>query len=257
VSILYKASSNFQEIILEKSPENELRLTLSGDLQFSSFEEQLYHRAITDWPLEDLSGRENLRVLVLGGGDGLVVRNLLRYPNVSTITLIDIDAEVVNLAKNQPELVALNEGSFHSPKVKIIIADAFEEILKMQEKFDFIVADFPDPHTPVLGNLHTVEFYATLGNILAPGGYIVFEAPNVIHTRESYSCIVRTIGSIFSSVLGYSEYIPSFGELGFVIASQEKILSPSARIREIPFSELPPTDTANLANNLAYKYFAK
>lgn len=255
--ILHRTTSDFQEILLEKSPEDELRLTLAGDLQFRASEEYLYHRAIADWPMEGLSDRKNLNVLVLGGGDGLVVRNLLRYPNVGSITLLDIDAEVVELAKTQPDLVALNEGSFHSHKVKIIIGDAFEEIPKISMAFDYIVADFPDPHVPVLGKLHTVEFYSSLARILAPEGIVVFEAPNVVHTRESYSCIVRTLGSVFQYVLGYSELIPSFGELGFVIASRTAILSPSARAKEIPLSELPPAGISDLANNLAYEYFAK
>ncbi len=242
---------------MEKSPDNELRLTLSGDLQFSSLEENLYHCAIADWPMEGLLDREHLKILVLGGGDGLVVRNLLKYPNIESITLLDIDASVVELAKTQPDLVALNKNSFHSPKVKIIIGDAFMEIPKFTETFDYIIADFPDPHIPVLGKLHTVEFYSTLANILAPGGYIVFEAPNVIHTRESYSCIVRTLGQVFENVLGYSELIPSFGELGFAIASQNPILSRSAKAKEILLSELPSAYFSNIQNNLAYEYFAK
>lgn len=255
--ILHQSTSEFQEILLEKSPDTDLRLTLAGDLQFSSFEEHLYHHAIADWPMEGLLERDRLKVLVLGGGDGLVVRNLLKYSNIDSIVLLDIDAAVVELAKTQPDLVALNESSFHSPKVKIIIGDAFLEIPKFTETFDYIIADFPDPHIPVLGKLHTVEFYSTLADILTPDGYVVFEAPNVVHTREAYSCIVRTLGQVFKNVLGYSELIPSFGELGFVIASRTTILSPSAKAKEIPLSELPPANVSDMDNNLAYEYFAK
>jgi spermidine synthase len=157
------------------------------------------------------------RVLVLGGGDGLAVREILRYPAVETVTLVDLDPEMTRLFSDNPLLVDINGGALRDPRVRVINADAFVWLGRTRETFDVAVVDFPDPHNFSLGKLYSRSFYRLLRARLAPGGRAVVQATSPMFARRSFWCIVQTMRSAGLTAAPYHVYVPSFGEWGFVL----------------------------------------
>ncbi|MCP4523224.1 MAG: hypothetical protein GY828_03320 [Candidatus Gracilibacteria bacterium] len=221
--ILEVHNSEYQNIVLTKRGED-FRMYLNGNIQFLSLDEARYHEALVDWPMKMLknTGSPNggLEVLVLGGGDGLAVRNLLKYENISEITLIDLDPKITDLAKNQKDLVALNQNSLHNNKVKIIHGDAFSYLQKIDQKYDMILADFPDPRDVGTAKLYSQEMYMGIERILKVEGIFVTQASNAFFSNKAFWSINKTINQVFGNSLAYHRYLPSFGDWGFVVAQK-------------------------------------
>ena len=168
--IVLARSSPYQRIVLTRW-QDDLRLFLNNNLQFSSRDEYRYHEALVHPGLSATPGAR--RVLVLGGGDGLAVREILRYDSVETVTLVDLDPEMTRLFSRHPLLTPLNENALNSPRVRIVNADAFRWLEQNGETFDFVVVDFPDPTNYSLGKLYTNSFYRLLEKHLAANGAAV------------------------------------------------------------------------------------
>ena len=167
--VIFSRNTRYQRIVLTKW-KDDLRLFLNSHLQFSSRDEYRYHEALVHPGLAALPGSR--RVLVLGGGDGLAVRELLRYPEVQSITLVDLDPEMTKLFSTHPVLSGLNRHSLTAPRVKVINADAFPWLDSVQDQFDFVVVDFPDPTNYSLGKLYTAAFYRLLSKHLSVRGHV-------------------------------------------------------------------------------------
>lgn len=159
--VIYSEQSKYQKIVLTKF-KDDVRLFLDGNLQFSSKDEYRYHESIVHTPLS-IHNFAVKRVLVLGAGDGMAVRELLKYPNIKEIILVDLDKKIVNLSKNNPHVNKLNQNSLEDKKVKIIIGDAYSYLLKNDKAFDFIINDLPDPNNNELARLYSKEFYTHVG----------------------------------------------------------------------------------------------
>ena len=157
---------------------------------------------------------------MLGGGDGLAVREILKYPTVENITLVDLDPEMTTLFSTHTVLSALNGHSLTAPRVHVINADAFRWLDTNPDRFDFIVADFPDPTSYSLGKLFTTTFYRLAAKHLSAGGLLVVQSTSPLFARQSYWCIVETVKQAGLRTYPYHLYVPSFGEWGFVIGSQ-------------------------------------
>ena len=222
--IIFATSSPYQRIVLTRWNED-LRLFLNGHLQFSSRDEYRYHEALVHPGLQSLLHPR--RVLVLGGGDGLAVREILKYPSVETVTLVDLDSEMTRLFRTNPLLRDLNTDSLNSPKVKIVNADAFVWLGENSEFFDFVVVDFPDPTNHSLGKLYTMAFYRLLGRHISESGASVIQSTSPLFARQSYWCIVKTLKAAGFHTTPYHLYVPSFGEWGFVIASKQPYMPPN------------------------------
>ena len=205
-------SSPYQRIVITRW-KDDVRLFLNGHLQFSSRDEYRYHEALVHPGLQSLTRPR--RVLVLGGGDGLAVREILKYDSVDTVTLVDLDPEMTRLFSQHQALTRLNQNSLSSPKVKIINADAFLWLEENRDFFDFVVADFPDPTNYSLGKLYTTAFYRLLRRHLSENGVAVIQSTSPLFARRSYWCIVKTLQSVGFQVTPYHTYVPSFGEWGF------------------------------------------
>lgn len=218
--IVYARSSPYQRIVLTKS-EMDWRLFLNGNLQFSSYDEYRYHEALVHPGLAQM--REPKNVLVLGGGDGLAVREILRYPSVTNITLVDLDQAITELFIQNKSLLSLNENALLSPKVKIINQDAFVWIRSQRDIFDFIVIDFPDPSNYSLGKLYTAAFYAEIYSLLSDDGAVVVQSTSPYVARHSFWIIDETIRSANFVTYPYHAYVPSFGEWGFVLAAKKSM----------------------------------
>jgi spermidine synthase len=216
--IVYTKSSPYQRIVLTHG-RADWRLFLNGNLQFSSADEYRYHETLVHPGLARLKDPKN--VLVFGGGDGMAVREILKYPSIEHITLVDLDAAVTELFRSNATLTSLNNKSLLSDKVKVINEDAFVWIRAQQQQFDFIVVDFPDPSNYSLGKLYTTTFYAELYRILSPEGSAVIQSTSPYVARNSFWIVDETLRRVSFQTEPYHCYVPSFGEWGFVLASKK------------------------------------
>jgi spermidine synthase len=221
--IILSRDTHYQHIVLTRW-KDDLRLFLNSHLQFSSRDEYRYHEALVHPGLASVAGAR--RVLVLGGGDGLAVREILKYPQVAEITLVDLDPEMTRLFSTNPVLMELNRRSLVSPKVRVINADAFLWVDSSNEIFDFAVVDFPDPTNYSLGKLYTTVFFAALGHHLSERGSFVVQSTSPMFARRSFWCIEETIKQAGFQTFPYHAYVPSFGEWGFVLAGRQAYSPP-------------------------------
>ncbi len=222
--IVFSQQTRFQRIVVTAGRGGH-HLFLDGNLQFSSLDEYRYHEALVHPVFASRSRRG--RVLVLGGGDGLAVREILRYPEVKEITLVDIDPGITDLALRHPVFAALNEGAMAHPKVKVINDDAMAWLREGTDRFDIVVIDFPDPNNYTLGKLYTTTFYRLVLARLQPEGAISVQATSPLVARQSFWCIVTTLEEVGMHVLPYHAFVPSFGEWGYALASPAPLRVPS------------------------------
>ena len=214
--IVYSQSSPYQRIVITKS-RHETRLYLNGNLQFSSADEYRYHEALVH---PALSSIDQLRtVLVLGGGDGMAVREILKYPSVREVTLVDLDPKMTELFRSQKPLVTLNQQSLSDPRVHIHNTDAFVWLKENTNPFDAIIIDFPDPSSFSIGKLYSTLFYHYVRRSLAPNGIVTIHSTSPYVAPRSFWCIDSTIRSQGFYTRPYHNMVPSFGEWGYIMAS--------------------------------------
>jgi spermidine synthase len=214
--VILARNTRYQRIVLTKW-KDDLRLFLSSHLQFSSRDEYRYHEALVHPGLAALPGAR--RALVLGGGDGLALREILKYPTIESATLVDLDPEMTRLFTTHPVLSQLNGRSLSNPKVRVVNQDAFPWLEANRDSYDFIAIDFPDPTNYSLGKLYTTAFYRLMSKHLSRGGLAVVQSTSPLFARQSYWCIVETLKHAGLHTYPYHVYVPSFGEWGFIIAS--------------------------------------
>jgi spermidine synthase len=213
--VIFERSTSYQRIVVTRW-KDDLRLFLNTHLQFSSRDEYRYHEALVHPGLAALPHAR--RALVLGGGDGLAVRELLKYPRLESITLVDLDPEMTRLFAEHPALAPLNGGSLRNPRVKVINDDAFPWLDAAEDVWDFVVADFPDPTSFSLGKLYTTAFYRLLKKHVSENGLAVVQSTSPLFARQSYWCINATLQAAGFRTWPYHVYVPSFGEWGFILA---------------------------------------
>ena len=215
--VILARSTPYQRIVLTKGHED-LRLFLNGNLQFSSRDEYRYHEALVHVGLSTLPHPR--KVLVIGGGDGLAVREILKHRGIESIRLVDLDPAMTGLFSTHPVLRALNRDSLRSPRVRVISADAFTWLRANRETFDFIVVDLPDPSNFSIGKLYTTAFDRQLLRALAPEGLAVVQSTSPFVARKSFWCIDATLRAVGFRTAPYHCLVPSFGEWGYVLASR-------------------------------------
>ncbi|MDA8083498.1 MAG: polyamine aminopropyltransferase [Nitrospiraceae bacterium] len=265
--IIYAKTTHYQRMVLVRDADS-LQLFLNGNLQFNSRDEYRYHEALVHPGLGSI--KEPKDVLVLGGGDGLALREILKYGTVRSVTLVDLDPAMTNLFRTHETLVALNKGSLNSPKVKIINADGFVWIRENRRLFDFIVVDLPDPSSFSLGKLYTSTFYRFLDRALAEDGVIVIQSTSPFVARKAFWCVVNTLRSVGLETTPYHVYLPSFGEWGYVIATKRPFVMPDRFMPGLRFitpetakamTGFPPdmgevaTEVNRLNNQVLVRYF--
>jgi spermidine synthase len=250
--IIYATTTPYQRIVLQHNDaKNEYRLTLNGGLQFSSLDEQRYHEFLVHVPM--LFTRAHVRVLVLGGGDGLGLREILKYPNVDSVTLVDLDPAMTRFAATHPVMTALNHQSFADARVAVVQSggiaegprhlvtrdephpharrvqpaevavaevsvvniDADKFLREVHDVYDVVIVDFPDPRSIELCKLYSKEFYLKLRRALSADGVAVIQSTSVYYSREAYLMVGRTLEDAGLSVLRYHHDVPSFGDWGW------------------------------------------
>ncbi len=219
-NIIYTKTSPYQRIVVTKGNTG-YALFLNGNLQFNSFDEYRYHEALVHPAMVSVDEKPK-RVLVLGGGDGLAVREILKYPSVESVTLVDLDPEMTALSTKFAPLAELTNHSLKDPRVSVINSDAFVWLDNTEiEPFDVAIVDFPDPNNFALGKLYTTRFYKLLKSKLKPDAAIVIQCTSPLIARNSFWCIIKTLEASGFNVKPYETTVPSFGIWGYALAKLE------------------------------------
>lgn len=250
--IIYSETSRYQHLVLTRR-NRDLSFYINGHLQFSSADEVIYHDMLVHVPMAVASSRR--RVLILGGGDGLALREILHYPDVRQVTLVDIDPAVVRLASRHPDLIRLNEAAFHDARVRVLepagvrtgnrititaktklaedridkteypiaevsvfYLDADLFLRRVTDTYDVAILDFPDPGLVELAKLYSTDFYRALAERLSPAAILSVQSTSPYHAKEAFLCIGRTLESAGYTALPYRQNVPSFGEWGWHLA---------------------------------------
>jgi len=213
--IIHYQQTDYQHIILTKE-RSDVRLFLDGQLQLSSTDEYRYHETLVHPAIASVENPEN--VLILGGGDGLALRELWKYDEVKHVDLVDLDPAVVELAKTNFDLLRLNQDSFSDPRVTVHNEDAFTFLEESKDFYDVILVDLPDPNNESLNKLYTLQFYQLLRNHLPPGGTIMIQSTSPTFATEVYWTIDYTVQQAGLYTENLHVDIPSFGDWGFVLA---------------------------------------
>jgi spermidine synthase len=264
---VFSRATPYQRIVVTRQADD-IRLFLNGNLQFSSRDEYRYHEALVH-PLMAQVG-EPRQVLVLGGGDGLAVREILKYPSVQSVTLVDLDPEVTSLFSRTPFLASLNQGALNSDKVHVVNADAFVWLQSARDHYDAVIVDFPDPSNYSIGKLFTLTFYRRLAGVLTTNGWAVIQSTSPYVARQAFWCVVHTVQAAGLVPAAYHVFVPSFGEWGFVLAGHSAFRLPDELpaglrymtpdvMREMfafpPDMDRVPTDINRLDNQVLVRYF--
>ena len=265
--IIHKESTPYQRIVMTKHAKTgDVMMFLNGGLQFCSKDENRYHENLVHPAMKYRSitnvEKSPLDILVLGGGDGMAVREVRKYKNINSITLVDLDPAVVNLATQNPILTALNDSSLIGDDIKILnpklptpekeeailmpldqkdkngnellyIADSVsilhedaytfvEDIVSLRKKYDVVFIDFPDPRNESLGKLYSKYFFSRINLLLKKGGFIAIQASSPIHANHAYLCVGKTMTAAGFDVLPYHDNIPSFNEWGWYLATRQE-----------------------------------
>lgn len=227
--IIYATASPYQRLVVTKR-KGQLQLFLNGNLQFSSRDEYRYHEALVHPAMQHLQDklnpmRANLNVLILGGGDGMAAREVLKYPQVQSITLVDLDQKMTDTFAQQPKFTALNQHSLTHNKLTVINTDAYQwlneqRLNQHQPLYDLILIDLPDPSQYSLAKLYSVSMYQLVSQQLASDGVVVVQATSPYYAPKSFWCINATLAAANFNTTPYHVYVPSFGEWGFIIAKK-------------------------------------
>ncbi len=213
--IVFSKQSPYQRIVVTKY-NNDTRLYINGNLQFSTIDEYRYHEPLVHVPMAFVSNPE--RILLLGAGDGLAVRELIKYAEIGEIDLVDLDPAVTQIATENPLFTRVNQGALQHPNVHIIHADAFNYVKETKITYDLVIIDLPDPNSPSLGKLYSRTFYRMLRQILTPTAVIITQSTSPFFARNAFWCIEQTLGSVFPVVVPMNVYLPTFGMWGFNMA---------------------------------------
>lgn len=223
--IIWKKQSAYQNIVVTNAHKTgDLRLFIDGHIQFSETDEHRYHEALVH-PAMTVPGKAE-RILVMGGGDGLAIREILKYPNVKHIDLVDLDPVMTRMGQSFAPLVRLNRNAMSDPRVKIHNADAFIFIRQPGETYDRVILDFPDPHNEAIAKLYSEEFYTMLARRLSPSGVVVTQSSSPFFARRTFWSINATMKKVFGNATAYNLSIPAFGVWGFNLSTRQAGVQP-------------------------------
>ncbi|NOX19981.1 MAG: polyamine aminopropyltransferase [Nitrospirae bacterium] len=219
--VIYTGQSRFQRVEILRIGSYGKALVLDGKIQSAEADEFIYHEALVHLPL--LTHGLPRRVLIAGGGEGATIREVLKYPEVEKVYMVDLDDEVVKVCKEY--LPEWHRGCFDDPRVEVVFDDARKFIDESNELFDAIILDLPEPMEagPAI-MLYTKEFYASVKEHLKDDGVMVTQATSIsVNNYDAFRIIHNTISQVFPIVRGYWTSVPSFYiPWGFVFASKDR-----------------------------------
>lgn len=225
--VVYSEQSAYQRIVITEWRGNHW-LYLNGEEQFSTFDEKRYHEPLVLPAMAIAAARKN--VLILGGGDGLALREVLKHHDVERALLVDLDPAMTDLARTHPVLTAVNDSSLYDARVEVINRDGFTFMAESDQFYDVIIIDLPDPRSVDLGRLYTLEFYRGIKQHLSAGGVVVTQAGSPFFAPEAFACIHKTMRHAGFAVLAYHNHIPTMGEWGWVLGMNAAVGDSALRI---------------------------
>lgn len=279
--VIFSEQSKYQKIVITQWKDH-YWLYLNGNQQLSTLDEDKYHEALVH-PAVALSGSVK-DVLVLGGGDGCAARELLKYPEIETITVVDLDSMMTGLAKRHPVLTELNDSAFHHPRVDVQNADAFNWLEASKQLFDAIIVDLPDPRSVELNRMYTAEFYGLCHLKLRPHGSLITQAGSPYFATKAFRCIDTTMSAAGFETLPLHNHVLTLGEWGWVLGqkkawtkgtlkerarsldfkglstrwlNQEAILMMSSFGKDIYFEVKDSIEVNHIQNPVLYRYYLK
>lgn len=247
--IVFAQQSAYQKIVVTEDRTTtgtlvDRCLYLDGHTQFCTSDEHRYHETLVHpalWLASDAR-----RVLILGGGDGIAVREVLKHPGIGQVTLVDLDPVMLELARTHALFTATNAHALADKRVTVVTADAYPWLRQNREFWDVIIADFPDPSVVETAKLYSYEFYRAVGRRLAPCGVFVTQSTSPIHAREVYLTIRVTMEAAGFEVLSHRVNVPTFGDWGFHIgAHPQHMAERDMRDRLEVFVDTVPTRYLN------------
>lgn len=214
--VVYREQSKYQRIMMTKF-HGEHWLFINNNAQLSTLDEHLYHEPLVH-PVMGITGKAQ-DVLVLGGGDGCAVRELLKYDHIQNITLVDLDPAMTRLGAEHPVLVQLNQGALSDPKVTVLNEDGFNYLAEGNHFFDVIMVDLPDPKSVDVNKLYTKEFYQLCKRSLRAHGHLITQAGSPYFATQAFKCIDSTMQTAGFQTLPMHNQVLTLGEWGWIIGS--------------------------------------
>lgn len=228
--VVVKVQTPYQKLVVTEW-RDDYRLYINGNIQFASVDEYRYHEALVHIPMA--AAEDPREVLILGGGDGLAMRQLLKYPQLTRVVLVDLDPEMTKLARTNPIFQRLNEGALDDPRLTIVNQDAMNYVMDSPDKFDVIIIDLPDPNNESLAKLYSTSFYSIIARRLRAGGAMVTQSTAVYFSPNAFWSIHRSVEASFCPEGGcapdqplvqpYHVWVPTFGDWGFNLATHRPI----------------------------------
>ena len=234
--IIYSEQTQYQKIVVTGNS-HRVQFYINGAIQFDTIDEHRYHESLVHPIMLATPKHEN--ILIVGGGDGMALREILTYNDVEHVTLVDLDRAITTLFTTHPLLSKLNHHSYRDKRVKVVNQDAWKYIENANTLYDVIIIDLPDPNNISLSRLYSQSFYKLLKSHLSKIGAMVTQATSPMFTRKAYWCIKKSMEHTGLYIKPYHTYIPSFGEWGFVLASHFSV----------DLSKLKPTDKMKYLNH--------
>jgi len=234
--VIYEKQSRYQKIVITQW-KNDYWLFINGSQQLSTLDEVMYHEPLVH-PIMSLHAHPQ-NVLILGGGDGCAVRDMLQYPSLQTITMVDLDPAMTDLGKNHPVMKKVNQNAMHNAKLTIFNEDAYLFLDKTKQYFDIIIIDLPDPKSVELNRLYTQEFYNLCHRTLRPEGLIITQSGSPYYATKAFSCINKTMREANFNTVQMHNQILTLGEWGWTIGAKswnEKELL--TRLRALQFDKI-------------------
>ncbi|WP_346881901.1 polyamine aminopropyltransferase [uncultured Algibacter sp.] len=232
--IVFSEQTKYQKIVITKW-KDWYSLYINGNQQLSTFDEYLYHEPMVHTTLGITKKKEN--ILILGGGDGCIVRELLKYKDIGKITLVDLDEKMLSLGKEHQIFKTLNKNALNSGKVNTVVADAFTFLEKSSVIYDAILVDLPDPNNVDLNKLYTKEFYRLCYNHLEANGTFITQSGSPYYATKAFYCIDKTLKSAGFYTLPMHNQVLTLGEWGWIMAKKD-LVTPSD-LYQIDLNNIP------------------
>jgi spermidine synthase len=235
--VIFSKQTKYQKLVLTQS-NSDYWLFINGNQQLSTVDEIMYHEPLVH-PLMQLYPHAK-DILILGGGDGCAAREILKYPDVENITLVDLDPEMTRLAMEHPVLSEINQHAMEDEKVKVINADGYTFLEKNEDYYDLIIIDLPDPKSIELGRLYSFEFYKLCNKALRPNGLIITQAGSPYFAARAFKCIDATMAEAGFSTVPMHNQVITLGEWGWIAGAKSlsKVQLKQA-LQNLDFQDIP------------------
>ena len=244
--VVFSRQTRYQKIVITQYKDY-YWLYINGQQQFSTFDEEKYHEPLVH-PAMSISSDPG-RVLILGGGDGLALREIWKHPRVRAVTMVDLDRAMTDLARENPVLVDVNQDSMRDPRLTVVNMDAAAYLRQDQSRYGVIIVDLPDPDSVDLMHLYSKGFYRLALRHLLPGGVMVTQAASPYFARKAFLCINKTMQASGLATVAYHNQVPTMGQWGWVLGARREEAAARPLKQRLLEANLDGLDTRFLNNS--------